>query len=116
MKVVKQYRYTGQNDTEELNFENLTGYSNGTIQTDRLKFKNTNIRQLGIQAIPGTQFYINETNQPAVVGLTGIFEVKSTSNIQIYRIRFDKESIENIRDNPSAILLIDTIEEGGENI
>lgn len=117
MKQVKQYRFTGKHLDEKLTVQNLTGINNnGVIDTRLLYFSNKNITSIGIQALPGTKLYVNNANDPIIVGLTGIFEIKNSSKITIYQIRFDKNSINIIKDNPSAILIIDTIEEDGDEL
>jgi hypothetical protein len=33
------------------------------------------IVQLGIQSVPGTKFYLNGSNNPIIIGNTGIYEL-----------------------------------------
>ena len=67
----------------------------------------TPLCQLGIQAPPGTKFFINGSTNPAIVGFTGLFEIDLTDGGDISSITFDTESISYIESNDSAILIID---------
>lgn len=112
-KSIKQYRYYNDNNIDNYpanlqTKENLLENKNQNIFTgDKI------IYQLGIQALPGTRFFINDSDYPIVVGTTGLFEIDQDSGIQIVRLYFEEKSLDLIADNPAAILIIDTIEEGG---
>lgn len=68
------------------------------------------IEQLGIQAIPGTKFYLNNSPDPIMIGSTGIYELDVTNRASINAIRFDKKSISIISDSNGILsLLIDII-------
>ena len=74
------------------------------------------IIQLGVQAPPGTKFYINDNADPVIVGQTGLFDLDLTNSATISALRFDNESIQRIMANDSNILIIDMLylqEEGG---
>lgn len=72
------------------------------------------ISKLGIQSLPGTKFYLNDNTQPVIIGMTGTFELDLKDNIEITALTFDNESINMIRDNHNAYLIIDIIYEEGE--
>lgn len=67
----------------------------------------TPISQLGVQAPPGTKFYLNGSENPVIVGFTGLFEIDLTAGGSINRIIFDQQSIDWIRQNDSAMIIID---------
>ena len=72
------------------------------------------VTQLGIQALPGTKFYLNEAVDPVIIGATGIYELDLTNGIQISKISFAHDSIENIKNNDNAFLIVDIIYDDGE--
>ena len=72
------------------------------------------VTQLGIQALPGTKFYLNEAVDPVIIGATGIYELDLTNGIQISKISFDPKSMEIIKNNDNAFLIVDIIYDDGE--
>ena len=72
------------------------------------------VTQLGIQALPGTKFYLNEAVDPVIIGATGIYELDLTNGIQISKITFDPKSMEIIKNNDNAFLIVDIIYDDGE--
>ena len=73
----------------------------------------TPIVQLGIQAPPGTKFYINNNNEPVIIGYTGLFDLDLLSGGSIISLKFDEQSIRNIQQSDSNILIIDILYLGG---
>lgn len=69
--------------------------------------------QLGIQAPPGTKFYINGSENPAIIGFTGIFELDLTSGGSIIDLYFDTKTLGFIRDNINSNLTIDLVYQEG---
>lgn len=76
--------------------------------------KNFPVTQLGIQALPGTKFYLNEAVDPVIIGATGIYELDLTNGIQISKISFAFDSMEIIKNNDNAFLIVDIIYDDGE--
>ena len=72
------------------------------------------VTQLGIQALPGTKFYLNEAVDPVIIGATGIYELDLTNGIQISKISFALDSMEIIKNNDNAFLIVDIIYDDGE--
>lgn len=72
------------------------------------------VTQLGIQALPGTKFYLNEAVDPVIIGATGIYELDLINGIQISKISFAHDSMENIKNNDNAFLIVDIIYDDGE--
>ena len=72
------------------------------------------VSQLGIQALPGTKFYLNEAVDPVIIGATGIYELDLTNGIQISKISFAFDSMEIIKNNDNAFLIVDIIYDDGE--
>lgn len=108
-KKIKQYRYykegSEKNFPAEISGANLIS---GTIFNSA-----TPITQLGIQTVPGTTFYVNNSVDPIVVGSTGIYELDLSTGAFITNLRFNRTSIENIAspNNMAAYLIVDTVYE-----
>lgn len=72
-----------------------------------------NITALGVQALPGTKFYINNGAVPVIVGFNGIFSIDLTAYGGIIgSIKFDSYSVAAIEQNDSAYLIVDIIYSG----
>ena len=65
------------------------------------------IVQLGVQGPPGTRFYINGGDNPAIIGFSGLFDIDLSQQGSIQSLTFDAKSIDYIKNNDSAILIID---------
>lgn len=72
------------------------------------------VTQLGIQALPGTKFSLNNAVEKIIIGSTGIYELELNEQTQITNIQFDARSMELIRDNNNAFLIVDIIYDDGE--
>lgn len=97
----QQFTYTA--DKEEM----VNGLKNGSL------FSSMSIQQLGIQALPGTKFYINGSNSPVLVGFSGLFNLDLTDQGEITELRFDLNSLKYIK-NANSILIIDIAYTGGD--
>ena len=108
-KHIMQFRYYNDeqgnnNQPEDLNAESL---NKGTIFAKYLPFT-----QLGIQALPGTRFFLNDNIEgPVIIGSTGIYELELEGISKISNLKFDSKSLKLIADNPNAFLIIDVIYE-----
>lgn len=115
-KRVKQVRY--YNNGSQNNYPNSS--SGGTVPYDRNLISGTAfskyvpILQLGIQALPGTKFYLNGSNNPIIIGSTGIYELDLQGLTEINSLQFDASSIALIQNNANAYLIVDMIYEDGE--
>ncbi len=108
---IKQIRFyqdgSSKNSPNDANLKNKI--ITGTV------FDNYNpIKQLGIQTLPGTKFYVNNAPDPVIVGKTGIFELDIDEETSITKLTFNQSSIQTINDNPSAYLIVDLIWGVGE--
>ena len=110
-KHIMQFRYYNDeqgnnNQPEGLKAKNLEKGDNNIFS------KYTPITQLGIKAIPGTRFYLNDNIEGSViVGSTGIYELDLEGISKINSLYFDSKSLKLITDNPNAFLIIDVIYE-----
>ena len=102
---IMQFRYYGEkvsnNQPSNISASNL---ASGHIFSGYLP-----ITQLGIQTLPGTKFYLNNSIYPVVVGSTGIYELALKGVTQITEIHFDKRSLNLINENNNAYLIVDII-------
>ena len=122
-KRIKQYRYYNDNkDGATKNQPSQVVGEDGVTQPTTYKHyvsglvfgSNFPVLQLGIQALPGTKFYLNNAVDPIIIGLTGIWEIDLDGQTEITAIQIDNQSIQNIRDNNNAYLIIDVIYDDGE--
>ena len=110
-KHIMQFRYYNDeqgnnNQPEGLKAKNLAETENNVFN------KYTPITQLGIQALPGTRFFLNENIEgPVIIGSTGIYELDLEGISKINSLRFDPKSLELIANNPNAFLIVDVIYE-----
>ena len=72
------------------------------------------VLQLGIQALPGTKFYLNEAIDPIIIGTTGIYELDLEGKTEISKIQFEARSMKLIKENENAYLIVDIIYDDGE--
>ncbi len=70
------------------------------------------IFQLGIQAPPGTIFYINGSDSQVIVGSSGVFELNLLNKASISALRFDAASINFIRENNNSFIIVDILYAG----
>ena len=113
--VIQQFRFFSVDSPSNYNIEEVKDLVTG----DFLKtngFSISSIIQLGIQALPGTRFYLNNLTEPIIIGETGIFELELNGVTEISKIQFDCASLNAISRNVNARLIIDIIyisNEGG---
>ena len=104
-KQIMQFRYyaEGNNKNQPKNITK-SKLSSGSIFSNYYP-----ITQLGIQALPGTKFYLNNSTTPIIIGSTGIYELDLEGLSEINNLAFDASSIEAINKNNNAYLIIDII-------
>ena len=113
-KHIMQFRYYKDKNEDNLPPENnqpknitMDSLVNGSIFQEYLPFT-----QLGIQALPGTRFYLNNNIEgPVIIGSTGIYELELDGISKINNLWFERKSLELIANNNNASLIIDVIYE-----
>ena len=110
MKRVKQFRYYSATDSRN----QPAGLSKALLVSGS-PFSEYTIIQLGIQSIPGTQFKLNGSSNPIIIGSTGIYELDLEGLAEITALSFDSKSIDIINEAPSGSLIIDIIYDDGED-
>ena len=110
-KQVMQFRY--YQDGDEI--KNCpAGLISGQSLTSGSLFENYYpIIQLGIQALPGTEFYLNNSNDPIIIGQTGIYELTLEGLSEITALEIDRKSLTAINNNINAYLIVDILYEDG---
>lgn len=109
-KLLKQFRYYGE-ARNDLNYPPTITKTN--LYTGGIFFTSNDllsIQALGIQAVPGTKFYLNNSVESIIVGSTGIYELDLADGYEITALKFDSASLNLINDpTNSAYLIIDAI-------
>lgn len=108
-KNIMQFRYYGDNSPEGKN--QPSDISSTTLQSGAVFEPYLPIVQLGIQSLPGTQFYVNgdESIPPIVIGSTGIYELDLDGLSEITKLSFSKDSLKRINESEAAYLIVDII-------
>lgn len=119
--TVRQFRYYGENDTKR-NYP--AGISKANLKSGSIFFKNNPgvITMLGIQASPGTTFYLNNTEQPTIIGSVGNYQLDLVGIGEITSIRFDESSLKTIDESnknngiygTTECLIVDAVFESGD--
>lgn len=116
---VKQFRFYNDAEARKGNASNNSPktaekaqFVDGTIFADCFP-----ISQLGIQALPGTRFLLNNAPETdyILIGQTGIFELDLNNQTEITSIKFDAASMEKINKIANAVLIVDLIYDDGED-
>lgn len=108
MKKIYQYRYYGNSTKNYPNTLTSSQLTNGEIFTHSGK---GSITHLGIQASPGTTFFLNRSNNPIQIGKTGIYEIDVNGYGYITSIIFSDETLARVNEDNGII--IDILYEGG---
>lgn len=107
-KQVKQFRYYNNNASNK-NYPQ--GISHRNVVSGSVFQPYMPITQLGIQALPGTKFYLNNDKMPIIIGYTGIYELDLEGIAEITAIQFENTSVDAIDNNENAYLIVDIIYE-----
>lgn len=108
-KYLKQFRYYGTGSP----FNHPSSISKTNLESGSIFFNQSNlssIASLGIQAIPGFKFYLNDSVDPIIIGSTGIYELSLSENYEITSLKFDKEALKLVDDlSNSAYIIVDLV-------
>ena len=104
-KNLKQFRWYSDEDSKN-SPENISKiqYENGTAFKDVYP-----ISQLGIQALPGTKFYLNGSVKPLVIGVSGIYDLDIKNGARVTGLSFSKQSLQEIHAHPTSYLIVDIL-------
>ena len=88
------------------------GLTAAELSTGSAFYPYTPIVQLGVQALPGTMFMLNGSQDPIIIGASGMFELDLYDTPEkITKLEFTLGSLEAIDQNPDGYLLIDILRE-----
>ena len=105
-KRVMQFRF--YSDGNSMNYPDRCTQSN--LMNGNTFEGYTPIVQLGIQSLPGTRFYLNNSLvDPIIIGSTGIYELDVDGLTEITHLKFNADSLDTISDNPNASLIVDIV-------
>ena len=113
-KVIKQFRYWPESNTEEENKPRFTSNITPEAAKDGSAFAGQGrIVSLGIQALPGTAIYINGGTEPLIIGNSGIYQIDVEDELTINTLRADLDSY---ADFLNAGIIFDIIYETEDNL
>lgn len=108
-RKIKQLRYYYDDCPKNAGYQKSAQYCNETSFSYFAP-----IEQLGIQTLPGTKFYLNQSLDPIIIGGTGMYELDLRNTTAILSsLRFDVESMETIKTLDNGYLIIDLVYTGG---
>lgn len=105
MKSIQQFRF--YHDNSENNYP--IGLTYGTLLSGNILNNFGPVSQLGIQAKPGTKFYLNKSKSSIIVGSTGIYELDLGDLGTISAINFDAESLDRVVADKEDFIIVDII-------
>lgn len=105
MAKMTQFRYYGQNNPNNSPFASWQNYCVGE------SFQSYSpIHQFGIQTLPGTKIFLNQSLNPIIIGATGIYEINcDTTTASITSFRVEQSSMQTINNLPNGYLVIDLV-------
>ena len=108
-KKIKQFRYYAEGDPKNSPVASKDEYAKGTVFASVYP-----IAQLGIQALPGTQFFLNGSVKPITIGASGIYDLDIKNGARVTYLSFGNESMNRIAASDSSYLIVDVLygEEG----
>lgn len=115
MKKITQFIFYGKHNREEEGFSCLP--SSLDLWSTNLLSDYGPVSHLGIQGEPGVIFYLNYSDDPITLGVTGIYEIDLEGLGSISSLRFDMQKLSEKYDTSpshSHRLLVDIIYEGVE--
>lgn len=109
-RAIRQYRFYNADNINN----SPSGITKSNLTSGSIFFNDAGlgaITQLGIQALPGTKFYLNNSATPVIIGFTGIYELDLRSEAEITMLSFEGASLDRIANTPTAFLIVDAIYE-----
>lgn len=112
-RAVHQFRFYADRESEERNepsgieFTNVggaKGFANGEVFKEYYPFY-----QLGIQTLPGTMIYLNGSEDPIIIGSTGIYELDSSDGVEIFTLQVSGASLSQISEAADGYIIIDVL-------
>ena len=111
-KTIKQYRYYGDGNQHNQPVDTISKesmYAGDVFISDKMIQELGMITSIGIQGLPGTKIYINESASPILLGMMGTFELDLSNYGFIYKLQVDYNSASIIENTENGYLIIDAI-------
>lgn len=105
-KKILQFRYKDDSNTD-YNFP--ADIKKESITSGEIFHSVMPVSQLGIQALPGTKFYLNGAVNPIVMGVSGIYDLDIKNGARVTDLRFSKQSIDRIANSIGGYLIVDVL-------
>ena len=98
------------NDTS--NYNNPKTLNENNINDEIKKYMP--LSQLGIRALPGTKLYVNDNENPLIIGFNGLFEISLSveKGEIISSLTVDEDSLKMIKSLDTAYLILDMVQIG----
>ena len=103
-KRIKQYRFFGDDSAQV--WSDVVSGAAFSREFGR------GVYQLGIQALPGTKFKLNNSPGWIILGTNGIFDLNLANKARITSLCFEADSVAKLRQNNGLILLVDIVYQG----
>lgn len=107
MTQIRQFRFYG--DESKKNYP--TNLTQNELSLGNIFRTLGSVTHLGIQAKPGTIFYLNGGSHPLTIGSTGIYELNLSGLTVLTSITFDAKSLKDFSDSNNG-LIIDVVYNG----
>ena len=111
-KTIKQYRYYGDGNQHNQPVDTISKesmYAGDVFISDQMIQEFGMITSIGIQGLPGTKIYINESASPILLGMMGTFELDLSNYGFIYKLQVDYNSASIIENTENGYLIVDVI-------
>lgn len=108
-KAIRQFRWYNDADRNRNYPSSLTA---AQLASGSIFFRDASlgaITQLGIQALPGSKFFVNNSAEPIIIGSTGIYELDLEGLAEITALAIDFNSLQVISATNNAYLIVDAI-------
>ena len=112
-RAVHQFRFYKNSENEDRNepsgaaftaVSGAKGFANGDVFKEYYPFY-----QLGIQTLPGVMIYLNGSEDPVIIGSTGIYELDVSDGAAITMLAFDAASLKMIDESGTGYLIVDIL-------
>lgn len=105
MQKIRQFRYYSENNPNNFPYNKWQYYCVNESFKDYRP-----IHQFGIQTLPGTKIFLNQSNSPIIIGSSGMYEIDCDNTTAILNsFRIEQASMENINNLDGGYLIIDLV-------
>lgn len=114
-KAIHQFRFYKDSPDEERNapsglaYEGIASFATGDVFKNYYPFY-----QLGIQTVPGTMIYLNGSEDPVIIGATGIYELDMSDGVEVYSLKVNGTSLSALNAAPDGYIIIDVLYDDGK--